>query len=377
MPLCGWGCTVGPGPGTKGAGFSSIISDGWAGYPDRLHPEEGFVHEWLHQVESVLRSRGVGPDVLPGLHDVDGRTSCRSVDLAAVRPDLSRAPPGHRHVAALVPGPDDRHGPRSRLAASRRASGCDRSTGRRPGADLGSCGRRPRPALPEPGLVPTPFRDPRSIPETRLRPVVPASSHCRPAARSGTRTVQTCPAVQRRPAGPPLVGIAAFVVVVIGLYLASGDRHDAPAVGARGDPRRADHDLGPAARLAGLGRRWSSPSRRYVGVLVVVGLITAIGIFRLLDELPTDTTELQAQLGINLGRLAGGRDHRRRVRLGGGIDRPVGARRAGGRRLQRDHRRLPAARAADDRTPASAGRSAIGPPSRTGPPTSRSGSGPT
>jgi hypothetical protein len=39
----------------------------------------------------------------------------------------------------------------------------------------------------------------------------------------------------------------------------------------------------------------------YVGVLVVVGLITAIGIFRLLDELPTDTTELQTQLGINLG----------------------------------------------------------------------------
>jgi hypothetical protein len=91
MPLCGWGCTVGPGPGTGGAGFSSIISDGWAGYPERLHPEEGFVHEWLHQVESVLRTRGVGPDVLPGLHDVDGRTSCRSSDL----PPYGRTYPEH------------------------------------------------------------------------------------------------------------------------------------------------------------------------------------------------------------------------------------------------------------------------------------------
>jgi hypothetical protein len=94
MPLCGWGCTVGPGPGTKGAGFSSIISDGWAGYPGRLHPEEGFVHEWLHQVESVLRGRGVGADVLPGLHDVDGRTSCRSVGLAP----FGRTYPEHHQV---------------------------------------------------------------------------------------------------------------------------------------------------------------------------------------------------------------------------------------------------------------------------------------
>jgi hypothetical protein len=90
-PLCGWGCTVGPGPGTAGAGFSSIVSDGWAGYPDRLHPEEGFVHEWLHQVESVLRQRGVGPDVLPGLHDVEGRTSCRSREL----PPFARTYPEH------------------------------------------------------------------------------------------------------------------------------------------------------------------------------------------------------------------------------------------------------------------------------------------
>lgn len=94
VPLCGWGCTVGPGPATNGAGYSSIISDGWAGYPDRLHPEEGFVHEWLHQVESVLRERGVGRDVLPNLHDVDGRTSCRPADL----PPFGRTYPEH-HAA--------------------------------------------------------------------------------------------------------------------------------------------------------------------------------------------------------------------------------------------------------------------------------------
>jgi len=94
VPLCGWGCTVGPSVATNGAGYSSIISDGWAGYPGRLHPEEGFVHEWLHQVESVLRDRGVGPDVLPNLHDVDGRTSCRSADL----PPFGRTYPEHHAV---------------------------------------------------------------------------------------------------------------------------------------------------------------------------------------------------------------------------------------------------------------------------------------
>jgi hypothetical protein len=91
VPLCGWGCTVAPGPATAGAGFSSIVSDGWAGYGDRLDPEEGFVHEWLHQLEGVLRGRGVGMDVLPDLHDVDGRTSCRSTDL----PPFGRTYPDH------------------------------------------------------------------------------------------------------------------------------------------------------------------------------------------------------------------------------------------------------------------------------------------
>ena len=103
-----------PGPGTSGAGFSSIISDGWAGYPDRLHPEEGFVHEWLHQVESVLRTPGRRPG-RPA-----GPARRRRPDLvpldraAALRPDVPGPPSGDRHLAAVVSRPDDRHHPRPR-----------------------------------------------------------------------------------------------------------------------------------------------------------------------------------------------------------------------------------------------------------------------
>jgi hypothetical protein len=77
VPLCGWGCSWGPSAAANGAGFSSITSDHWehdASLPD---PEEGFVHEWLHQVEATYRSLGVGPDVVPSLHDAETLTSCR------------------------------------------------------------------------------------------------------------------------------------------------------------------------------------------------------------------------------------------------------------------------------------------------------------
>ena len=80
-PLCGWGCTSGPTPEALGAGYSAIVNDDWRGYASREFPEEGFVHEWLHQVESVYRTLGVGDDRLPGLHDVEGRTSARAVDM--------------------------------------------------------------------------------------------------------------------------------------------------------------------------------------------------------------------------------------------------------------------------------------------------------
>ena len=35
-------------------------------------PEQGYVHEWLHQVESVYRALGVSEDDLPPLHDAGG-----------------------------------------------------------------------------------------------------------------------------------------------------------------------------------------------------------------------------------------------------------------------------------------------------------------
>jgi hypothetical protein len=77
VPLCGWGCSIGPSPGAGGAGFSSIVSDEWRDHARRPFPMEGFVHEWLHQVEGTLRQRGVGPDALPSLHDAEVLTSCR------------------------------------------------------------------------------------------------------------------------------------------------------------------------------------------------------------------------------------------------------------------------------------------------------------
>jgi hypothetical protein len=79
VPLCGWGCTSGPTAEAQGAGYSAMINDDWRGYAARDFPEEGFVHEWLHQVEAVYRALGVGEE-LPGLHDVAGRTSARGSD---------------------------------------------------------------------------------------------------------------------------------------------------------------------------------------------------------------------------------------------------------------------------------------------------------
>jgi hypothetical protein len=80
VPLCGWGCSIGPSAATRGAGFSSIVSDEWLDHARRPFPEEGFVHEWLHQVEGALRGRGVGERRFPSLHDAEIRTSCRPTD---------------------------------------------------------------------------------------------------------------------------------------------------------------------------------------------------------------------------------------------------------------------------------------------------------
>ena len=77
MPQCGWGCTLGPSDATFGAGFSSISTDHWPTLATDPDPEQGYVHEWLHQVESVYRALGIGPDLLPGLHDAGDFTSAR------------------------------------------------------------------------------------------------------------------------------------------------------------------------------------------------------------------------------------------------------------------------------------------------------------
>jgi len=81
-PRCGWGCTIGPTADVGGAGFSSIVSDRWDADMHRLFPEEGFVHEWLHQVEAMYRAAGLPVRDLPDLHDVADRTSARDVSVA-------------------------------------------------------------------------------------------------------------------------------------------------------------------------------------------------------------------------------------------------------------------------------------------------------
>lgn len=79
VPQCGWGCTVGPTDATFGAGFSSISTDHWRSLADDPDPAQGYVHEWLHQVEAVYRALGLSEDELPPLHDAGAFTSTRPV----------------------------------------------------------------------------------------------------------------------------------------------------------------------------------------------------------------------------------------------------------------------------------------------------------
>jgi hypothetical protein len=80
VPQCGWGCSIGPSDATFGAGFSSISTDHWRTLLTDPDPEQGYVHEWLHQVEAVYRSLGVSESELPPLHDAGAFTSTRSAD---------------------------------------------------------------------------------------------------------------------------------------------------------------------------------------------------------------------------------------------------------------------------------------------------------
>jgi hypothetical protein len=68
LALCGWGCTVGASDASFGAGFSSIETGHWPTLLTDPDPEQGYVHEWLHQVESVYRGLGLTQADLPELH---------------------------------------------------------------------------------------------------------------------------------------------------------------------------------------------------------------------------------------------------------------------------------------------------------------------
>ena len=82
VPQCGWGCTQGASDVTFGAGFSSISTDHWRTLATDPDPEQGYVHEWLHQVEGVYRGFGLDEGALPSLHDAAQFTSTRPVDEA-------------------------------------------------------------------------------------------------------------------------------------------------------------------------------------------------------------------------------------------------------------------------------------------------------
>jgi hypothetical protein len=99
LPLCGWGCTIGPSEAALGAGFSSIASDHWPTLAISPDPEQGYVHEWLHQVEAVYRAIGVGEDELPPLHGAADFTSTRPT----TEPPFGRSYAEYHEGAAGLP----------------------------------------------------------------------------------------------------------------------------------------------------------------------------------------------------------------------------------------------------------------------------------
>jgi hypothetical protein len=80
VPQCGWGCTIGASDATFGAGFSPISTDHWRSLATDPTPEQGYVHEWLHQVEGFYRALGLGEAELPGLHEAGSFGSTRPED---------------------------------------------------------------------------------------------------------------------------------------------------------------------------------------------------------------------------------------------------------------------------------------------------------
>ena len=81
VPQCGWGCTPGAVRRDVRGGLlvdlDRPLADARAPTPI---PTQGYVHEWLHQVESVYRGLGVVEAELPPLHDAGAFTSTRPAD---------------------------------------------------------------------------------------------------------------------------------------------------------------------------------------------------------------------------------------------------------------------------------------------------------
>jgi hypothetical protein len=103
VPQCGWGCSLGPSDATFGAGFSSISTDHWRTLATDPDPEQGYVHEWLHQVESIYRGLGLDEAALPPLHDAGAYTSVRPAE----------EPPFGHSYAEYHDGFDGRRGART------------------------------------------------------------------------------------------------------------------------------------------------------------------------------------------------------------------------------------------------------------------------
>jgi hypothetical protein len=100
LALCGWGCTVGASDASFGAGFSSIETGHWPTLLTDPDPEQGYVHEWLHQVESVYRGLGLTQADLPELHAAAQFTATRPTS----EPPFGRSYADHHNGTDGQPG---------------------------------------------------------------------------------------------------------------------------------------------------------------------------------------------------------------------------------------------------------------------------------
>lgn len=138
VPQCGWGCTIGPSDATFGAGYSSISTDHWRSLADDPDPAQGYVHEWLHQVEAVYRGLGVSEVELPPLHDAGAFTSTR----AAADPPFGRTYAEYHEGAGGLPNAARTWSPWYRDWMTGRLRPADRDDGAGPDVAIGLTSER-------------------------------------------------------------------------------------------------------------------------------------------------------------------------------------------------------------------------------------------